>query len=186
MSGRLSPRDHHRGRWSHRLTDPGQSEPAYDRARMSNERDAYEVLQVHPRAHAQVIQAAYRVLAALYHPDREARSADARRMAELNAAYAKVRTTDLRQAYDRERRLQGPGQAASAASVPREAGRPAAAGDDSSAGRPLDFGRYQGWTVSQIARRDPDYLRWLSRHSAGARFRTEIEAELRSQARAKK
>lgn len=153
---------------------------------MSNDRDAYEVLQVHPKAHAQVIRAAYRVLAALYHPDREGRSADPRRMAELNAAYAKLRTTDLRQAYDRERRMQGPSQAASAASVAPDATRPAAAGDDSSAGRALDFGRYQGWTVAQIARRDPDYLRWLSRHSAGARFRTEIEAELRSKARTRK
>ncbi len=36
---------------------------------MTAERDAYEVLQVHPRAEQQVIQAAYRVLAALYHPD---------------------------------------------------------------------------------------------------------------------
>ena len=35
---------------------------------MSAERDAYEVLQVHPRAEQQVIQAAYRVLAAMYHP----------------------------------------------------------------------------------------------------------------------
>jgi curved DNA-binding protein CbpA len=142
---------------------------------MSADRDAYDVLQVHPKAHQLVIQAAYRVLAALYHPDQAASSADTRRMAELNAAYAKLRTPDARQLYDRERRLQ---PAVSAPPAPDGARTPQT-GDDAT-GRPLDFGRYEGWTVGQIARRDPDYLRWLSRHSAGARFRTEIEAELRS------
>ena len=39
----------------------------------------------------------------------------------------------------------------------------------------LDFGRYLGWSLAEIARHDPDYLRWLSRHSAGIRFRDEIE-----------
>jgi hypothetical protein len=38
----------------------------------------------------------------------------------------------------------------------------------------LDFGRYQGWTIADLARRDPDYLRWLSRHSSGIRFRSAI------------
>ncbi len=57
-----------------------------------------------PRAEQQVIQAAYRVLAALYHPDRSTTSANARRMAELNAAYDKIRTVELRQAYDRQLR----------------------------------------------------------------------------------
>jgi DnaJ-class molecular chaperone len=144
---------------------------------MTLERDAYEVLEVHPRAHQQVIQAAYRVLAALYHPDSgSASAADTRRMAELNAAYARLRTPDLRQLYDRERRQHRPGAG--------QRGTQAAAhsNDEDPARRPLDFGRYQGWTIAQIGRQDPDYLRWLSRHSAGARFRTEIEAELRKAA----
>lgn len=38
----------------------------------------------------------------------------------------------------------------------------------------LDFGRYQGWTLADLARTDPDYLRWLRRHSSGLRFRSEI------------
>jgi curved DNA-binding protein CbpA len=138
------------------------------------ERDAYEVLEVHPRAHQEVIQAAYRVLAALYHPDRGASSAaDSRRMAELNAAYARVRTPDLRQLYDRERKL------VRQAGVPIQQGYAPQAPDEDPAKRPLDFGRYEGYTIAQIARTDPDYLRWLSRHSAGARFRSEIDAELR-------
>jgi curved DNA-binding protein CbpA len=61
------------------------------------ERDAYEVLQVHPRAHEVVIRAAYRALAALYHPDRDGSQASQRHMAELNAAFALVRTTDFRE-----------------------------------------------------------------------------------------
>jgi hypothetical protein len=45
-------------------------------------------------------------------------------------------------------------------------------------GSVLDFGRYAGWSIGQLARFDPDYLRWLCRHSSGIRFRAEIEARL--------
>lgn len=38
----------------------------------------------------------------------------------------------------------------------------------------LDFGRYAGWSIADLARQDPDYLQWLSRHSSGIRYRTEI------------
>jgi curved DNA-binding protein CbpA len=141
---------------------------------MSFDRDAYEVLEVHPKAHQQVIQAAYRVLAAIYHPDRDPTAAATRRMAELNGAYAKVRTADLRQLYDRARKLQAQ---ATPIVTPYPAAGPSPAANVG-AGR-LDFGRYAGWTIGQIARQDPDYLRWLSRHSSGARFRTEIDAVLR-------
>jgi curved DNA-binding protein CbpA len=140
---------------------------------MTLDRDAYEVLEVHPRAHQQVIQAAFRALAALYHPDRDESGASTRRMAELNAAYAKVRTSDLRELYDRERKLKRQAQ------PPIQQGYAAQPRDEDPAKRPLDFGRYAGYTIAQIARTDPDYLRWLSRHSAGVRFRTAIEAQLR-------
>ena len=49
------------------------------------DRDAYEVLQVHPKANQLVIQAAYRVLAGQSHPDRDPSSGATRRMVELNA-----------------------------------------------------------------------------------------------------
>jgi len=139
---------------------------------MTLTRDAYEVLEVHPRAHQEVIQAAFRALAALYHPDRDASDANTRRMAELNAAYARIRTVDLRELYDRERKLQRQAQ------PPIQQGYAAQAPDDDPAKRPLDFGRYAGYTIAQLARVDPDYLRWLSRHSAGARFRHEIDLQL--------
>jgi hypothetical protein len=38
----------------------------------------------------------------------------------------------------------------------------------------LDFGRYAGWSLKALARHDPDYLRWLVRHSSGVRYRAEI------------
>jgi len=43
-----------------------------------------------------------------------------------------------------------------------------------SAGTQLQAGRYSGWTLRDLARHDPDYLRWLSRHASGLRYRTEI------------
>jgi curved DNA-binding protein CbpA len=69
--------------------------------------DNYEVLQVHPSAHPDVIQAAYRRLTLLYHPDRNP-SPDANRlMAQLNLAYEVLSDPDKRAAYDRSRRLRG-------------------------------------------------------------------------------
>ena len=38
----------------------------------------------------------------------------------------------------------------------------------------LEFGRYAGWSLRDIARQDEAYLRWLARHSSGIRFRGEI------------
>lgn len=38
----------------------------------------------------------------------------------------------------------------------------------------LDFGRYAGSSLRDLANKDPDYLRWLARHSSGIRYRREI------------
>lgn len=145
---------------------------------MAAERDAYEVLQVHPRAHQVVLKAAHRALAGLYHPDLDESASSTRRMAELNQAWEKVRTADRREVYDRQRSHQAPAG---------QPGRPTAPtvvseGRGTHAPRPtrtdsatLDFGRYRGWTLAQLSQQDPDYLRWLSRHSSGLRYRQEIE-----------
>jgi curved DNA-binding protein CbpA len=132
------------------------------------ERDAYEVLQVHPRAHEVVIRAAYRALAALYHPDRNGSQASQRQMAELNAAWALVRTPDLREVYDRLHNPPVP--TVKAPKAPNQKREP----------NTLDFGRYEGWTIEQLAREDPDYLKWLSRHSSGIRYRQQIEVALQN------
>jgi hypothetical protein len=52
--------------------------------------------------------------------------------------------------------------------------RGAAAASEGATPGVLDFGRYAGWRLADLARHDPDYLRWLSRHSAGIRFREQI------------
>lgn len=65
--------------------------------------DLYEILQVHPSAHPEVIQAAYRRLAQIYHPDRNPAADAATRMAEINRAYDILRDPQQRAAYDRQR-----------------------------------------------------------------------------------
>ena len=150
------------------MTQPQSARPA---------RDAYEVLQVRPDASEVVIKAAYRALAALHHPDSDQDTPSTRRMAELNDAYAQVRTADRRAVYDR---LRQPTQTTQT-QHPRPQQPPVGAGRRSAQTGVLDFGRYAGSSIADVARHDPDYLRWLSRHSAGIRYRREI-AELLDQA----
>lgn len=144
---------------------------------MSDETDAYKVLQVDPAAELIVIKAAYRALARVFHADGQA--PDVQRMAELNRAYETLRDPARRAAHDQQRAMARTRAVPIAQPEPRpEPGwsRPAAA---SRAGSPvLDFGRYEGWSIADLARRDPDYLRWLSRHSSGIRYRSAIMAAL--------
>jgi uncharacterized protein (DUF3820 family) len=44
----------------------------------------------------------------------------------------------------------------------------------------LDFGHHAGRTIQELAQTDPDYLRWLARHSSGFRYRGEIARVLDS------
>ena len=132
--------------------------------------DPYRVLQVAPTAEQEVVNAAFRVLAKKYHPDRDKTRAAARRMAELNAAWALVRDPLRREQWDRSQRQAVYGFASNAR--PTGAVPPPPRAD--SAGTRLPFGRYSGWTLRDLARQDPTYLRWLSRHASGLRYRTEI------------
>ena len=61
----------------------------------------------------------------------------------------------------------------------RDARGPAGPLDSDGAGARLDFGRYEGWTLGEVARRDPEYLDWLRRHASGARYRDAIDILLR-------
>ena len=63
--------------------------------------DPYKVLQVLPTAEQEVLHAAFRALAMKYHPDRDSSARAARRMMELNQAYAMVREPQLRAQVDR-------------------------------------------------------------------------------------
>ena len=136
--------------------------------------DAYRILQVDPSAEEVVIQAAYRALARRFHPDGD--EPDAHRMAELNRAYAILRDPASRRRHDTKRTMlhaqpipvAHPGGRVDAWTPRRTPAAPAL----------LDFGRYAGWRISDLARHDPDYLRWLSRHSSGLRFREAIARAL--------
>lgn len=54
-------------------------------------------------------------------------------------------------------------------------------------GRPsgsvLTFGRYSGWSLAEIARRDLEYLEWLDRMPIGRTYREEVDAILRASGR---
>jgi curved DNA-binding protein CbpA len=138
--------------------------------------DPYAVLQVVPTAEQEVIQGAYKALAFKYHPDRDGTHRAAEKMAELNRAYALLRTAVNRAAHDRSRRTTIAGVSVAQSAAPRWSSPPPVA----SSGSVLSFGRYTGWSLRDLARHDPDYILWLSRHSSGIRFRTEIYGILRT------
>ncbi len=54
-------------------------------------------------------------------------------------------------------------------------------------GRPsgsvLNFGRYSGWSLGEIARHDLEYIEWLDRTPIGRTYREEVDAILRSTGR---
>jgi curved DNA-binding protein CbpA len=155
-----------------------------------DEFDAYGVLRITPNAEDFVLEAAYRALARHFHPD--GADPDEERMADVNRAYNLVRTPERRKRYDRLHRIRpmGPGLGAEASSgsgqqtfggrVPPPSEGPVAMRVGASADDPgtmtIDFGRYEGWRLKDLVKHDPDYLRWLSRHSSGVRYRNQIIA----------
>ena len=142
-------------------------------------RDAYRILQVIRDADPDIVRAAYRVLARKLHPDGKDAPLDAaaeRRMADLNWAYAQVRDEAARKAYERERMSNPPLTAAE----PRSHGAAMPDAHDATLAT-LDFGRYSGWQLRDVAKRDIDYLVWLRRHASGARFRSAIDQLVREQ-----
>ena len=168
---------------------------------MLNVRDPYEILQVHQSAVPEVIEAAYRTLARLHHPDRtddpDAESA----MADLNWAYAVLREPSLRASYDSSHvaiAVDTPAPAAEGGGPDNGSAHPtlservanateaAIERDSSNPGNTtLDFGRFAGMTLRQIARIEPSYLEWLRRHSSGLRYRHQIDKVLDSLAGAR-
>ncbi len=131
--------------------------------------DLYRVLQVDPAAEHEVVRAAYRALAAKYHPDV---GGPADRMAALNGAWRVLCEPVTRAAYDRQRRLRdGGGRWDAYADA-------AATTSARSTGTLLEFGRYAGWSIPEVARHDPDFLEWLARTPNGRRHREEIDEAL--------
>lgn len=64
------------------------------------ELDYYAILQVDPRAEKEVIEAAYRRLAAKYHPDVNPSPEAANKMKLMNAAYEVLSNPEKRKAYN--------------------------------------------------------------------------------------
>lgn len=172
--------------------------PAVDRARP----DLYRILQVDPAANPLVVQAAYRALAQIFHPDV---FGDEDEMKKINAAWEVLGDPRRRREYDIERAGRHPGavdrhsmtaeRAAASSHAQRPNSSPAdvnAAGgtprNDDHAGPPqgtpfgpvLRFGRYDGWTLGQVARIDRPWLEWLRRSPAGRGLKDEIDAVLQT------
>ena len=75
---------------------------------MHVEHTLYEVLEVSPRARAQVIKAAYRCLVQHCHPDKHQGTEHANdRLAQINRAYAILSDPVARLDYDRPRAVHG-------------------------------------------------------------------------------
>ena len=148
--------------------------------------DYYKILQVDEAAQPDVVRAAYRVLARAYHPDVQGGSVE--RMVALNNAWAVISDDKKRAAYDQTRNGASREPAdrptghepAHVGSPPAESRRPRGRTPDVPAtpSTILDFGRYQGWTLQQVARQDPDFLEWLARTPTGRPYRAEIESLL--------
>ena len=162
------------------MTEPGQPGPSFD---------PYQILQVAPSAEQEVLHAAFRALAMKYHPDRDSSARAARRMMELNQAYAMLREPELRAQHDKSRRTaRVPFDAAMVppmnggfAAPPPTMRRTNASGASSTSTK-LNEGRYAGWTLKDLATHDPGYLKWLARHSSGLRYRKEISLILGTRA----
>lgn len=168
--------------------------------------DYYRVLQVDPAANPLVIQAAYRVLAQIWHPDV---SGDDDEMKRINAAWEVLGDPKRRRQYDIERAGRHTGaveqpraserRAAPASPRPTQSAPSAAPASATTTdahvrrqedhagpppGRPfgpvIRFGRYEGWSLGEISQVDRPFLEWLKRVPAGRGLGEDIDAVLRT------
>jgi curved DNA-binding protein CbpA len=145
---------------------------------MVDRRDPFRILQVQPDADPDVVKAAYRVLARKLHPDAGVPLTESAQtaMTDLNWAWSVARDPVQRRIWESDRRRAPP-------PTPRDDathGAPRGPLGADGAGLRLDFGRYEGWTLGEVVARDPEYLDWLRRHGAGARYRDAIDILLRA------
>lgn len=192
---------------------------------MSEELDPYRTLQVDREADAEVIKAAYRRLARMYHPDVATDAESAARMSRINAAWELIGEPDARRKYDWSSTLRAGGSISNTRNVGSDPVRPASGraapgpapapppveqvsrdwgsgrsttggGYDASMkagtagpppGRPsgsvLNFGRYAGWSLGEIARTDLEFIEWLDRTPIGRPYHDEIDLLLRKAGR---
>jgi len=155
----------------------------------------YQVLMVDQAADADIMAVVHRRLATRYHPDMDPGDDARQRMLEINQAYDVLRNPERRAKYDqelaarRDRRTSdryvkrpadpGPAPTTTASGNDRPYGEAGPPPRGVARGTVLDFGRYKGWSLSQIAGHDPDFLEWLERSPAGRQYRAEITALLK-------
>jgi DnaJ-class molecular chaperone len=146
-----------------------------------SDKSYYKLLQVDPSADADVIAAAHRVLARRLHPETDFSGIDGYRRTELDRALRVLSDPEQRRAYD-ERLAESDGNGYPSVPVGPGFGQQGyTLGDriqsrdtDRARSMRIDFGRYAGHSLGDLVRSDPDYLRWLSRHSSGIRYRSAI------------
>jgi len=154
-------------------------------AAMAPPTDPYKLLQVDPEADPEIVVVAYRKLARRYHPDVAPGPEAAAMMVALNRARDLLLDPARRAEHDRLRGAGASGPVATGSppggdADPRQADAvPAGPPPGNASGSRLDFGRYAGWSLGEIARVDVAYLEWLDRMSIGRRYRDEIDGLLR-------
>ena len=143
---------------------------------MSSPLDPYRVLNVRRDARRDEIRAAYRSLAWRWHPDR---GGAAEQMIQINQAWRTLGHAARRAAYDAAvlQRSTAPTPTPTAPEAP-----------DAAPTRPLsqrvaepgiiDYGRYAGWSIADLANHDPNFLEWLVRMPAGRHHSTQIREAL--------
>jgi hypothetical protein len=129
--------------------------------------DPRSILGVGPHASRDEVKAAYRRLAKRYHPDRNPSPDAVERMKEVNAAYQQL----MREPVAAASWWTDPGTSTSNETVwdlwvrYRGQTRPEDCPDCSFR---IDFGKWRGHPMWEVAQRDLQYLQWISRAWDGA------------------
>ncbi len=142
----------------------------------------YSVLGVSPDSDPEAVRSAYRRLARMFHPDT---GGDAHSMSLINKAWAELGDPERRAAYDHRMGIE---RVVKVTAAPPPEPSEQATGSPlttrmtnrmmTGTGTVLDFGRYEGWTIDQLAKHDPEYLLWLERTPVGRPLQAEIQAAL--------
>jgi curved DNA-binding protein CbpA len=131
--------------------------------------DYYGELNVLESASPATLHRAYRARARAVHPDV---IGDESAMKRLNEAWDVLRDPDRRAAYDRARTAALTGRTVDPTAAPMRPRRPAGR----AFGPVLTFGRYEGWSIGEVAQADPEFLRWLRSVPVGRGHRRAIDA----------
>jgi hypothetical protein len=158
----------------------------------------YQVLMLDPEVDGDILATVYRRLVQRHLLALAEGGSTVGDLQAIEQAYAVLRDPYRRARYDAELAGRGPHSSAPVAQtavavVPvmaRRAPAPVMTGQAlsvtvrSTRTRPagqvsvLDFGRYAGWSLRQLAAHDPDYLEWLLRAPGGRQYHAEIMAIL--------